>query len=246
LIEPLLRAKQELATSVSGETADIGVDDVSRWDSVSPKRAGKTSRFDSIIALATQYCPGLPRTILKGLLAQESNFQATIVNRFGYAGIAQLGVSTAREVGLSVTRAAQISDERLNPMKAIPAAAKVLNNKAECLKRVAFARYGRPEGAEYWKFVLAAYNGGEGTVTLAMGHAYRQGMAIARAQQLTGSAAVDFARAYAVHWNNLKGDGLNSPLGLAVGRYFPQLLAAKYKEIGSFPDNVFQHSRSFR
>jgi len=67
----------------------------------------------------------LPGPILEGLLAQESNFQAAVVNRFGYAGIAQLGAAAAREVGLSVTKTAPGGDERLDPLKAIPAAAMI-------------------------------------------------------------------------------------------------------------------------
>lgn len=199
---------------------------------------GATHRYDEIIASAVQWCPNLSPAILKSLLAQESNFKPTVINQYGYAGIAQFGREAAREVGLRVGIAGSEMDERLDPSKAIPGAARLLNIKAQRLGEVAFARYGQPTGIEFWKFVLAAYNGGEGTVTVAMGHAYRAGMAQARAKGLVGTHAVGFARRYASQWENLKAGGLDSPLALAAARYFPSLAAAKYKEIGDYPTAI--------
>ncbi|HEX7314735.1 MAG TPA: transglycosylase SLT domain-containing protein [Pyrinomonadaceae bacterium] len=199
---------------------------------------GGTQRFDEVIARAVEWCPGLSPSILKGLLAQESNFNTSVINKYGYAGIAQFGREAAREVGLYVGMAGSATDDRLNPHKAIPAAARLLNLKAQRLGEAAFSRYGQPNGVEFWKFVLAAYNGGEGTVTLAMGHAYRAGLAQARAKGLVGPAAVSHARNYASQWENLKAGGLNSPLALAAARYFPSLAAAKYQEIGNYPTAI--------
>jgi hypothetical protein len=199
---------------------------------------GDVHRFDEVIARSVEWCPGLSPAILKGLLAQESNFNPTVINQYGYAGIAQFGRTAAREVGLRVGAAGTATDERLNPHKAIPAAARLLNIKAQRLSEAAFSRYGQPNGVEFWKFVLAAYNGGEGTVTLAMGHAYRAGMAQARAKGLVGTDAVSYARNYASKWENLKAGGMNSPLGLAAARYFPSLAASKYQEIGNYPTAI--------
>ena len=199
---------------------------------------GGTHRFDDVIASAVQWCPGLSPAILKSLLAQESNFDTDVINRWGYAGIAQFGREAAREVGLRVGQAGSATDERLDPDKAIPGAARLLHLKAQRLGASAFSRYGQPNGVEFWKFVLAAYNGGEGTVTLAMGHAYREGMARARARGLVGPEAVAFARSYASKWDNLKVGGMNSPLGLAAARYFPQLAEMKYHEIGNYPTAI--------
>ena len=151
-----------------------------------------------------------------------------MINEYGYAGIAQFGRTAAREVGLNVGIAGSEMDERLNPFKAIPAAARLLNLKAQRLGELAFSRYGQPEGLEFWKFVLAAYNGGEGTVALAMGHAYRDGLSRARAKGLVGYEAVSFARNYASRWENLRGRNEDSPLGLAAARYFPSLALPKY------------------
>jgi soluble lytic murein transglycosylase-like protein len=197
-----------------------------------------TTRYDNVIASAVEWCPGLSPAVLKSLLAQESNFRPAVINQYGYAGIAQFGRAAAREVGLSVGIAGSASDERLDPSKAIPGAARLLNLKAQRLGEIAFSRYGQPDGAEFWKFVTAAYNGGEGTVALAMGNAYRIGLSEARAKGLIGTEAVSFARRYASKWENLKTGGTNSPLGLAAARFFPNIAAQKYKEIGNYPTQI--------
>ncbi len=197
-----------------------------------------TTKYDNIIANAVENCPGLSPAILKSLLAQESRFHPTVINKYGYAGIAQFGRVAAREVGLNVGVAGSASDERLIPGKAIPGAARLLNIKAKRLGEMAFSRYGQPTGIEFWKFVTAAYNGGEGTVSVAMGHAYRTGMAQGRAKGLVGAEAVSFARNYASKWENLKIGGMNSPLGLAAARYFPKIASQKYHEIGNYPTQI--------
>lgn len=194
--------------------------------------------YDEVIAQSVESCPGLSPTVLKSLLAQESNFRPTVINSYGYAGIAQFGRTAAREVGLNVGIAGTASDDRLNPNKAIPAAARLLNLKAKRLGEIAFSKYGQPTGAEFWKFVLAAYNGGEATVSLAMGNAYRAGVAEARTQGLVGADVVRFARNYASNWENLKVGGTASPLGQAAARYFPTIAAQKYNEIGNYPTQI--------
>ena len=208
--------------------------------------AGSATRFDEVIARAVEWCPGLSPAVLKSMLAQESGFNTSVINEYGYAGIAQFGRDAAREVGLRVGIAGSAMDERLNPFKAIPAAARLLNLKAQRLGEMAFARYGQPNGTEFWKFVLAAYNGGEATITLAMGNAYRTGLAQARAKGLVGPEAVSFARNYASKWENLKAGGMNSPLGLASARYFPALAAQKYQEIGNYPTAIVSRVKSVR
>lgn len=197
-----------------------------------------TTRYDSIIAEAVELCPGLSPAVLKSLLAQESKFHPTVINQYGYAGIAQFGRTAAREVGLNVGIAGSASDERLDPAKAIPAAARLLNLKAKRLGELAFSRYGQPDGVDFWKFVTAAYNGGEGTVSLAMGNAYRIGLSNARAQGLFGVEAVSYARRYASKWENLKIGGPGSPLAQAAARYFPNIAEQKFHEIGNYPTQI--------
>ncbi len=197
-----------------------------------------TNLYDDVIARSVEWCPGLSPQVLKSLLAQESNFRPTVINKYGYAGIAQFGRTAAREVGLNVGIAGSTSDERLNPNKAIPGAARLLNIKAKRLGEIAFSKYGQPTGVNFWKFVLAAYNGGEGTVSLAMGNAYRIGVSKARAQGLVGEDVVRFARNYASNWENLKAGGTGSPLGQAAARFFPSIAAQKYVEIGNYPTQI--------
>lgn len=208
-----------------------------------PLRGVSNSLYDSIIANSVQACPGLSPQILKSLLAQESNFRPKVINKYGYAGIAQFGRTAAREVGLPVGVAGSASDMRLMPEKAIPAAARLLNLKAQRLGQIAFSKYGQPNGVDFWKFVLAAYNGGEGTVSLAMGHAYRVGISKARSNGLVGTDVVKFARKYASNWENLKVGGTGSPLGLAAARYFPKIAAEKYHEIGNYPTQIVFRAR---
>src|SRR3712207_6942359 len=43
---------------------------------------GGVHRFDDVIARAVEWCPGLSPAILKGLLAQESNFNPTVINKY--------------------------------------------------------------------------------------------------------------------------------------------------------------------
>ncbi len=203
-----------------------------------PIRGVTNNLYDQVIAGSVESCPGLSPKILKSLLAQESNFRPTVINSYGYAGIAQFGRTAAREVGLNVGIAGSAMDERLNPNKAIPAAARLLNLKAKRLGEMAFSKYGQPNGINFWKFVLAAYNGGEGTVSLAMGNAYRVGIAKARSQNLVGEDVVRFARSYASNWENLKIGGTSSPLGLAAARYFPKIASQKYVEIGNYPTQI--------
>lgn len=214
------------------------VEDIGDGNDAGHGAVGGARGLDDVIARAVEWCPGLSPAILKSLLAQESGFRSTVINKYGYAGIAQFGREAAREVGLQVGVAGSRSDERLDPQKAIPAAARLLRLKAQRLSDIAFSRYGQPDGAEFWKFVLAAYNGGEGTIAVAMGHAYRHGLAAARARGLVAAEAVSFARSHASKWENLKIGGQSSPLGQAAARYFPSLAVAKYHEIGNYPTAI--------
>jgi len=207
------------------------------------EQCGRVGEFDDLINRSASWCPGLSPAILKALLARESGFDPSVINQYGYAGIAQLGAQAARAAGLRVGIAGSAFDERLNPKKAIPAAAKLLGIKLQRLGDSGFAQYGQPEGPELWKFVLGAYNGGEGTITLAMGHANRLGFALAQRSGAGSREAVAFARNYASKWENLAAGGMNSPLGAACMRYFGTLGAAKYDEIRRYPQAILSSSK---
>ena len=238
----LLGADQLTGASYAREGMPLAVAQRSSLPGSDGALEGHGEKFDDIIARAVEWCPGLSPSVLKGLLAQESGFDPTVINKYGYAGIAQIGRDEAREAGLYVGIAGSRMDERLNPYKAIPATARLLNMKAQRLGESAFSRYGQPAGVDFWNFVLAAYNGGEATVALAMGHAHREGLALARANSLVGNEAVSFARRYASRWDNLLDGGSRSPLARAVSRYFPDLAPGKFREISSYPKAILARS----
>ena len=229
-----LRSASQSIGLVAGSSRAIGAE---------TEPGDRVGEFDDVINRAASWCPGLSPTILKALLARESGFDPNVINQYGYAGIAQLGAQEARAAGLRVGIPGSGFDERLNPNKAIPAAAKLLGIKLQRLWDSGFAQYGQPEGPELWKFVLGAYNGGEGTITLAMGHANRLGLALAQRSGAGSREAVAFARTYASKWENLAAGGMNSPLGAACLRYFGGLGPAKYDEIRRYPQAILSSSR---
>ncbi len=242
LVQPMLNDLAALQSSAAPATADRHFVAPPSGESL-PRVTGKdkmaaASALDPLIEQAVALCPGLPPRLLKSLLVQESGLRTDVVNQYGYAGIAQIGRREARELGLSVGVPGTESDERLNPSLAIPAAARLLHVKAQRLTEMAFSRYGTPQGDEYWKFVMGAYNGGEGTITVAMGHAYRDGLARAREEGLTGPEAVAFAREWATKWEHLSLGGETAPLALAAARYFPKLAAQKFVEIRNYPEQI--------
>ncbi|MDP9229299.1 MAG: lytic transglycosylase domain-containing protein [Bacteroidota bacterium] len=93
---------------------------------------------------------GLP-VQLKYLAVIESNLKSTAVSRVGAVGTWQLMPSTARLLGLKVTKK---YDERKQTYKSTTAAAKYLKDL--------YNQYGD------WLLVIAAYNGGPGTVNRAI------------------------------------------------------------------------------
>lgn len=89
---------------------------------------------------------GLP-VQLKYLAVVESNLKATAVSHCGALGIWQLMPETARNYGLKINR---YTDERKHLYKSTVAAAKYMN--------ALYAEFGD------WLLVVAAYNGGSGSV----------------------------------------------------------------------------------
>jgi hypothetical protein len=209
------------------------------WTEGYNRRLDGQNRFNDALEAAVRAWPELDPLVLKSMLAQESSFRARATNRYGYAGIAQLGIREARAAGLRTgashmrgrTRPAYVDrarDERLDPSKEIPAAAEVMRRKADALDR-GFKAYGRPHGDDYWRFVTAAYNGGEGTVLLAMKLAYGD------------------SRPAEVSWDDLvtspDGDARHTPLYRACQRYFGAMPATKYREISEYARDVLRRAR---
>lgn len=208
------------------------------WTRGFNRRVAGQNDFNAALEDARRRWPDLDPLVLKSMLAQESNFKARATNKYGYAGVAQIGVREAKSVGLR-TRASRMRsskapayvdrrDERLDPAKEIPAAAAVLRQKANALRK-GFDRYGTPSGDDYWKLVTAAYNGGEGTILRAMQNAYGD------------STPAE------VKWSDLvaspDGDVRKSPLYRACARYFPKMPAAKFREISAYARDVLARAR---
>ena len=231
LVPPGARATEAHAPAAAVETA---------WVRGYNRNISRQNRYNAEIEAAVREWPALDPLILKSILAQESGFQAGVVNRYGYAGVAQLGVAEARQVGLATGRSRmrrsrtrtpafvdRARDERLVPERAIPGAARLLRDKSRALER-GFSHYGRPEGDDYWRFVAAAYNGGEGTVLAAMRIAYGD------------------STPAAVRWDDLVrapgGDVRRSPLYLAIVRVGmdPRV---KFAEISEYARDVVRRAR---
>jgi len=104
--------------------------------------------FNVIDGILTKY--GLPCE-LKYLAVIESELKPTAKSWVGAVGPWQLMPSTARQLGLKVSRR---NDERKNYAKSTVAAAKYL--------RSLYAQFGD------WLLVIAAYNGGDGSVSNAI------------------------------------------------------------------------------
>ena len=190
ITDPILLAEfQRLNPALTGGVAPPdgaeptpGASVATDWTRGFGRNVARQNLYNAEIEAARREWPALDPLVLKSILAQETNFQPGAANRYGYAGIAQLGVAEARQVGLATGRSRmsrarggvhvdRARDERLVPRLAIPGAARLLRDKAHALER-SFDRHGRPAGDDYWRFVAAAYNGGEGTVMRAMRIAY--------------------------------------------------------------------------
>jgi len=221
------------------------------WTRGYGRDVSRQNRYNAELEVARTRWPQLDPLVLKSLLSQESSFRSRVVNKYGYAGVAQIGVAEARQMGLR-TGGSRMSnsrrgvaayvdrgrDERLDPTKAIPAAARLLREKAMVLahgletsrwgKLPGFAHYGTPSGDDYWRFAAAAYNGGEATVLLAMRIAY-------------GDAAP-----HEVRWDDLvrspDGDPRHAPLYKAI-QQVGMNPAVKYREIGEYARDVVLRAR---
>ena len=127
---------------------------------------------DLIMEAAEQYA--IRPILLKSLIAQESAFHPKAHNKYGYAGLTQIGGAAIKEAGLRIGKTCKKAgvycfdmehDERFNPRKSIFGGASIFSRKRTAINRLIFSSYSKPlEEDEREKFYLAAYNAGEGTV----------------------------------------------------------------------------------
>jgi hypothetical protein len=87
---------------------------------------------------------GLPRSLIEGLVEQESNFNPRAISKKGAKGLTQLMPGTAKEMGLK-------KHEVFDPVKNLEAGVRYLSKLRD--------KYGGD-----WEKTLAAYNWGQGNV----------------------------------------------------------------------------------
>jgi len=159
-------AKSTVVWNVATDVSDVVH---TTWKKSFGRNIGRQNRYNDIVRDSVKHWQKIDPLVLKSMMAQESGFSETKRNQYGYVGIMQIGPREAREVGLS-TRGK--IDERKDPAVAVPASVKLMKRKAKHMHAEAFVKYGLPVGDEYWKYISAAYNAGEGTMTKAMELAY--------------------------------------------------------------------------
>jgi hypothetical protein len=152
-------------------------------------------KYDAEFDAAVSQLPtGFTAADLKALIAQESG-DLTITDTHGdIAGIAQMGAKEVTEVGGN-------PEDRKDPKKAIPLAAKVLKKKVSQL--TAALSTALPSGDELKKFVFASYNAGAST--------------IAEAARVADAKGKD-----PTAWDDLIAGGNNSPLHKGIVKRLPK------------------------
>ena len=195
--------------------------------------------IDRAVAEVKADFPQLNEKTLKALLIQESGMSATPPPNGSFVGVAQMNPIAATTQGGITT------NDRLDPEKAIPAAARILRAKAKSLESVkanwAFSKYGKPSEEDYIKFVVASYNAGEGRIAQAMDIAYEQGKSIAQERGLSGDEAEQFAKNYATKWDNLLND--QDPTQSPLYQAHPTDASRKYVEVRDYANRIYQLSR---
>lgn len=194
-----------------------------KWTKGYDRRIDRQNRFNNEIQNSLEHWNELDPLIFKSLIVQESELRTACKNRYGYAGIMQIGPKEARSLGL-IKRS---GDQRYTPYYAIPAAVKLLKRKTLFLELTAFKKYGTPSGDEYWKFVVAAYNAGEGTIYKAIRYAY--GKRIPKELKFDDLLETQ------------TGNPWESPLVQAMPRRWRKI--AKYKEIKTYVENIIKRAR---
>ncbi|MCI0397886.1 MAG: DUF4157 domain-containing protein [Chloroflexi bacterium] len=176
--------------------------------------------YDAIFAsdevVKTLSKKGFTAADLKALVGQESGDLTRADPAGDIAGVAQMSKEAVEEVGCK-------AEDRLDPAKAIPCAAKVLVKKGDHLEAALKGKgVDVPSGLEYKKFVFASYNAGAATIATA------------------AKKAKDMGRV-ATSWAELVKGGDKSPLQAAIKETLPKLTpATKYKETTDYVERILK------
>lgn len=178
------------------------------------------NKYNDIIEDSVKQFTMITPKVLKALLVQESRFNTKVINSYGYGGIAQFGVTSGKEEGLIIND--QI-DERLIPEKAIPAAVRHLRHKWEAIKST-IDKYNIIDNIEIIKFILASYNGGQGTIIYALNYESTKSKGPWSWLEICGEPkSIKQSALYAAtykYFSNIRGKDLS---------------VEKYHEIGNYP-----------
>lgn len=181
---------------------------------------------DSILDSVAQF-PMIPPKVLKALLIQESRFDTIVHNSYGFAGIAQFGISSGRAEGLKIT---DLVDERLNPKLAILAAGRHLKHKYEAIKPT-LDKHGIMDEQEVIKFIVMAYNSGEGVVITALNSCKNPptkwcDIYYPRITKLTSPLYVAVQK----YFKDINGKDLSDSKYLEISQYTPKIMALAERE----------------
>jgi murein DD-endopeptidase MepM/ murein hydrolase activator NlpD len=193
------------------------------WTKGFNRSISEQNKFNEEIYNATKD-RGINPYILKSLIAQESGFKPEARNNGGYAGLTQIGGAAITTAGLNIGNTKKVDkkwefdlkgDERFIPEKSIEGGAKVLLAKMKSVDKLVFKNYTVPlSELEKYKFYLAAYNGGEGTVQKAY-----------NASGITNAT-----------WDDIIKGKENSPLWGSIPESWGR--EGKYKEISTYPTEI--------
>jgi hypothetical protein len=219
---------QEYLQTVVDKGGKVPKDDVhTDWKNGFGRNITDQNKYNDAISRAAKK-NNVDPFLLKSLIAQESSFDPKSTNNFGFAGLTQIGGGAIQDAGLSIGATAKINgqwvfdfnnDERFMPEKSINGGAVILTKKHNSINKLVFSHYTTsPSAGDQMKFVLAAYNSGEKTIS----DAY----AIGKQQNASWEQIINRA------------DKVNSPLWKAIPEEWGN--AGKYSEITQYVDNIIQ------
>ncbi len=225
------------STSANTSTIPQATDNVhTDWKLGFNRDISKQNEYNDLIYKYTKDTSVNP-FIFKSLIAQESAFKKDAHNNMGYAGLTQIGNSTIADSGLKIAGTKRVTktegkkvkkvweydlenDERFKPDKSIEAGVKILKKKIISVNNNVFSKYTVPPSEEEkWKFYLAAYNGGEGTVKKAY-----------LASKVTNAT-----------WNDIINGKETSALWGAIPEEWGR--EGKYKEISNYPLEILKRAK---